>query len=107
MAMSMLATQAPSIRWKATRFLPASITAMFIAKPISRAFCSAEDMIFLDSSSLITVLLPPKLTSTDTYHLRIIAHPGVALFAASASTCRFLLLVNPMRTMVLHVVAAL
>ena len=34
MAMSMLATQAPSIRWKATRFLPASITAMFIGWPI-------------------------------------------------------------------------
>jgi hypothetical protein len=60
MAMSMLATQAPSIRWKATRFLPASVTAMFIGRPISRAFCSAAETIPLAASSVITALLPPR-----------------------------------------------
>ena len=45
MAMSILATQAPSIRWKAKRFLPASITAMFIGWPICWALCSAAEMI--------------------------------------------------------------
>jgi hypothetical protein len=45
MAMSMLATQAPSIRWKATRFLPASITAMFIGWPICWALRSAAEII--------------------------------------------------------------
>jgi hypothetical protein len=46
-------------------------------------------------------------SSTGIYHLRIIAHSAVALFAVSASTWRFLLLVKSMRAMVLHVVAAL
>src|SRR5215211_1385676 len=53
-AMSMLATQAPSMRWKVTRFLPASITAMFIGRPISCALCSAAETISLASSSVIT-----------------------------------------------------
>ena len=53
--------------------------------------------------------IPTGTTEADVgiYHLHILAHSAVALFAASASTCRFLLLVKPMRTLVLHVVAAL
>ena len=41
MEMSMLPSQAPSMRAKALRFPPASTTAMFIKVSISAAFCCA------------------------------------------------------------------
>ena len=50
MAISMLPIQAPSIRSKATRFAPASTTAMFIGTPISFAFSRPARMTFRAAS---------------------------------------------------------
>src|SRR5579863_6832921 len=58
MAMSMLPIQAPSMRSKATRFAPASTTAMFIGTPISAAFFSPLRMTSRACSSVTPSALP-------------------------------------------------